>query len=865
MAGASHVGNDVRRRTRAAMAAALASSVSLLALTAAGTVLAQGTPTPETQDLKLPEVRVISTTPAPASSPRRAPSSATTTRPARAPAPTASPAPATESAPVTTDPTVIDRDKVPANTQTLTADDFTRANSPNVTDALFQRVPGVSLSDPNGNGVQQAIKYRGFSASPLQGTPQGLAVYMGGIRLNEAFGDSVNFDLIPTNAIDRADVWSNNPVFGLNALGGAINLGMKNGFTYQGNEVELLGGSFGRTNVSAQAGGQSGDTALYLAAQGMHDDGWRQRSPADVGRFYGDLGWRGDKTELHAVLALASTSFGAIAATPVQLLAQDWTSVYTNPQTTRNQMGVFALNGKHSLTDAWTLQGNVYVRGFRQQHLDGNDGNFERCSNAADPQFRNHLCMQDDGFPRPTPVTPAFRDQFAILDQNNNPIPCPPGAGNTCAGVPYATLDRTKTKATTVGGSLQATDGEKWLGHDNRFVVGASVDHSKVDFNAASELAFIYPDLTVAGNPNIPGMGSIIHTLGGFGYGPVGLVATSTYYGLFATDTFDITRELSVTAGARLNVAKISMADQLGTAPELNTSPTYERLNPVAGLTYKFAPWLNLYGGYSESNRAPTLLELGCADRDKPCLIEGFLVSDPPLKQVVGKTYEAGMRGTFQVPQGRLEWKLGLFRTDTFDDILQLASAIQGRGFFTNVPQTRRQGLEANVEYRAGQWLAHAGYSYIDATYQFSGDLASPNNPLADADGNVHVTPGKHIPMIPMHQFKAGADYAVTPEWTVGGNLVAVGSQFFDGDQANQNPKLPAYAVVNLRTSYQINKSVQLFGFINNLFNTKYLLHGTFFEPQGVANSGLPIALTDQRTEVPGQPLSIYAGVRVKL
>jgi iron complex outermembrane receptor protein len=307
------------------------------------------------------------------------------------------------------------------------------------------------------------------------------------------------------------------------------------------------------------------------------------------------------------------------------------------------------------------------------------------------------------------------------------------------------------------------------------------------------------------------------------------------------------------------------MADQLGTSPELNSSPTFSRINPVAGLTYKYAPWLNYYAGYSESNRAPTPLELGCSDPVRPCLIEGALVSDPPLKQVVGKTYETGLRGTVDLNPGRFDWKLGVFRTDTSDDILRLASVIQGRGFFTNVAATRRQGLEAGVEYRAGPWTAYAGYSFIDATFQFTGDLASPNNPLADADGNIHVTPGKRIPMIPLHQFKVGADYAVTPLWTVGGNMVAVGSQYFVGDEANQNPKLPAYAVFNLRTTYQVSKNVQVFGFINNLFNKKYGLYGTFFAPQGVANAGLPITLTDQRTEVPGQPFSIYAGVRMKL
>src|SRR5438552_12569545 len=172
----------------------------------------------------------------------------------------------------------------------------------------------------------------------------------------------------------------------------------------------------------------------------------------------------------------ASTSVGATAATPVQLLERDDRAVYTTPQTTRNRAALIGLNGTQSLTDTWSLQGNLYIRGFQQHHEDGNLANTERCSNSASPQFRDHLCLQDDGFPRPNPVTTAFRDQFAILDQNNNPIPCPPGSGNTCAPVPYGTIDRTETKAIAFGLSMQAINTGPWFGHGNHFTVGASLD-----------------------------------------------------------------------------------------------------------------------------------------------------------------------------------------------------------------------------------------------------------------------------------------------------------------------------------------------------------------------------------------------------
>src|SRR5437660_4322903 len=237
----------------AAISTSLLSAVSVAALLSAGPSLGQET----TSEIALPSIQVIAPGPLPATSRRPA-------APNRAPSPAARPAARPPPAPA--DPTVIDRDKVPSTTQVLTADDVVRTNSPNITDTLTQRVPGMSLSDPNGNGVQQEVRYRGFAASPLQGAPQGVAVYMGGVRVNEAFGDTVNWDLIPTNAIARADVWSSNPVFGLNALGGAVNIGMKNGFTYQGFEGEVQGGSFGRGSGAAQYGVQRDDVALSLAA-----------------------------------------------------------------------------------------------------------------------------------------------------------------------------------------------------------------------------------------------------------------------------------------------------------------------------------------------------------------------------------------------------------------------------------------------------------------------------------------------------------------------------------------------------------------------------------------------------------------------
>jgi iron complex outermembrane recepter protein len=354
----------------------------------------------------------------------------------------------------------IDRDKVPAMVQTLPAEDFSRVYSPNVVETLAQRIPGITTNDVQGNEFATDLRYRGFAASPVQGTPQGLAVYMQGIRVNEAFGDTVNWDLIPKVAIGRSDIWTNNPTFGLNALGGAISFQMKDGFTYNGTEFDASGGSYGRAGGSLQYGVRNGEWGLYLAAEGLKDDGWRLQSPSRLARYYGDLGWKGTDAEIHLVTSAANNFFGVIGPTPIELLANDYRAIYTWPQTTNNEAALVALNGRYSVTDHWTVQSNLYYRRFNQQHVDGNAAEVEGCRGDQANSLFNTLCLQNQGFPASLPQA-----SFQILNQNGQPIACPPGSGNTCATTPWGTVDRTFTKALTTGASLQFLKVDKVLGH----------------------------------------------------------------------------------------------------------------------------------------------------------------------------------------------------------------------------------------------------------------------------------------------------------------------------------------------------------------------------------------------------------------
>ena len=244
--------------------------------------------------------------------------------------------------------------------------------------------------------------------------------------------------------------------------------------------------------------------------------------------------------------------------------------------------------------------------------------------------------------------------------------------------------------------------------------------------------------------------------------------------------------------------------------------------------------------------------ELACSDPENPCLIESFLVSDPPLEQVVSHTLEAGIRGERILNNGRerLEWSAGLFRTLNTNDIITVFSPIAGRGVFENGGDTLRQGIEANIAYRTDRWFMYANYAFIDATFESALELPAPDNPLAsecisrgaeggedDDEGDddddemrcVFVRPGDRLPGIPQHRFKAGVDYWVTPKWKLGGDLIAVSSQYFFQDDSNLNPQLPGYWRVDLHTSYDLTPRVQIFGIVNNLFYNHYGVFGTFF------------------------------------
>ena len=433
---------------------------------------------------KLPEIRVIATTPVAPPARYAACSCAARPPPGLLPPRLAAP----PRPPPKAVPGAVELDKIPSNVVTVGASAFDGTKAPDLLQSLDRALPGVSLSSQTGNEFQLDLNYRGYVAGPVIGTPQGLAVYQNGVRINEVFGDVVNWDFIPQSAINQLTLVPSNPVYGLNATGGALAFEMKNGYTYHAVEGEVSGGSYGRAVASVQAGGETGNLSGYITADAINDAGWRNNSPSSLRRVYADLGARGDQTEFHVTFTGANNNFSATAATPVQMLAQNWASTYTLPQTTQNQLAFLTASATWKPSDTWTYQAIAYFRNFRQSHVDGNgNGRIERPRYVPIPQL---LCFPNlDG------------TVSNLTTTRGQTVPQPDALGLTSF---LGEIDRTWTTTNSFGGSVQAASSEKLFGHGNNFTIGLSVDRGLVQFATTSELG------TVNANqfPSVQGIGA---------------------------------------------------------------------------------------------------------------------------------------------------------------------------------------------------------------------------------------------------------------------------------------------------------------------------------------------------------------------
>lgn len=721
-------------------------------------------------------------------------------------------------------------EKIAANVQTVNSEQLSDAKTTSLSEYMNRYLGSVSVNEAQNNPLQPDIYYRGFVASHLLGLPQGLSTYVNGVRFNEPFGDSVNWDLVPQGAIDSMALHpGSNPVYGLNTLGGAVAVRTKTGFSAPRHQFEAYGGSWDRHSEELTSGWNNGEFGYFIDLHHFDEKGWRAFSPSKADQVFGTLSWRGDKGSLDLTLAATDNQLRGNGAVPVQLQALDRKAVFTHPDISTNRLFFSELEGSYALTDTIELSGNAYFRQNRIKTFNGDDSDFDECED-------NPLLVCDE-------------EGEIAEDINGNPIV----AGDYVEG---ATNNTSATFMRGRGGSVQAAFNQALFGHENHLIVGANYDYANVHFASDTELA----ELT----ENRGTIGSGIFTR----ENKVRLNTSTETFGIYFSESFDITDKLTATVASRYNHVAIQMANQfIDGEDKLSGEHSFDRFNPSGGLTYQVLDNLNIYGGYSESSRVPTPMELSCADPKDPCRLPNAFLSDPPLKQVVAKTYEAGLRGDFNklLGKGQLKWNAGYFHTVNHDDIIfNRGGDSVSEGFFSNVGQTRRHGVElaTTIDYpqffsEIDDWHFAANYTYLNARFLDNFDIQSP----LDEEQRATVRRGARIPGIPEHMFKASLGVDLWQKLSLAINGTYSGNRPFRGDEANLTPNLSGYWLFNATAEYKVTQNFTVFGKLDNIFDVHYNSFGLYGNPSEVLGD----AFNDNRFVSPGAPRAGWVGIRLSI
>lgn len=757
--------------------------------------------------------------------------------------------------------------KVPANIQVANPTAINNQPGVSIADYMNNNMQGVTVTELGGNPWQPEINFRGYSASSLLGNPQGLSTYIDGVRVNEPFGDVTSWDKIPSFAIGNMQlIPGSNPLYGLNTLGGAIAIQTKSGRDNQGAALEYEAGSWGRQRALAEYGGVSKDGSVdyMIGFQHTTENGWRKYSPSHVNQLFAKTGWQNETTKLDLTYIGADNKLIGNGLTPEFLLSGDRDQIHTRPDITNNYSHFLALNGSHWLSNDTMLSGNVYYKKSNRNTVngDGYEGSF------TDDGLGGSFLT---GYPGITCANPA--DDCEVIG---------------------SVFNRTHTSQNTYGATGQATFNQDLFGKENQFVVGAGYDYSLIRFKQSelinlSSLSESIDDGDITGTTGSdvvfdPTRAPVTTGDGALGQRQtVGLTGKQYTARLFATDTLSLNEFWHLNAGASWNFTRVDNTDTLrGPASAANNfnsltaKDSYTRLNPTVGLTYTPTKNLTVYTSYSESSRAPTAIELGCSNPASPCLLPAALADDPPLNQVVAKTYEFGGRG--QLTDG-IFWNAGIYHAVNHDDIQFTAANTQtGAGYFKNVGRTKREGIDLGLNGVIDRFKWNATYSFVHATYDTDVEFVNASNATGNADGIYTAKSGDRIPAIPQHQMKLRGQYAVTTSWNIGANVVGYSDQFVYGNENNSHRsnsancnngndcatgrgKLGGYFIVNLDSQYNFGNGWKMFAKATNIFDKDYYIAGRLAESLFDA-SGTFGAESKVLSLLPGAPRAAWIGVR---
>lgn len=740
-------------------------------------------------------------------------------------------------------------DQIASPVQTATAADIQNSGALDLGDLMNRRLNGVSLNEMQANPFQMDVNFRGYTASPLLGTPEGLSVYMDGVRQNQPFGDVVSWDLIPKNAISDVTLMpGSDPLFGLNTLGGALSVETKNGTDNPGFDGSFTYGSSNRKQGQASyGGGKATGFNWFVAGNLFHESGWRFDSPSDVRQAFGRLGWRSAKTDVAVTFAYADNTLIGNGLQDFRLLDANYSSVYSIPDSTVNRSPSVNLMLHHTFTNNLTFSANGWYRHIRTNGIDANLNTDSFDQSVYQPNAKEEATLTAAGYTGfPTSGASAANTPFpkwrCIAEALVNG-----DADERCNGIDIYSTEIQND----YGFSGQLTwNTSTGIGH-NEFTAGASVDRGSVNYVQNTQYGYLNPNYTITTVPAWQDGSATDNPVDS----RVNLHGLTPNWSLYFSDTLTLAKKVNATISGRFNRDTVDNSDRINPVAgpgSLDGDYAFQRFNPAVGITWSPISSLNVYGSYTEASRAPTAIELGCADPANPCSLPNALASDPPLQQVVTGTWEAGVRGRPEVSFiHNFNWNVGAFRAENRNDILFVSSVQLGTGYFQNFAKTRREGVDANVDGRTGRVTWGFDYTFLDATYQSDEVLDGSANNTSDSalsgypglDGNIYVHAGNRIPLIPKQSGKAYADFQATSKLVFDLNEVAESSSYARGNEDNAykadgvyylGPGVsPGYAITNFRAQYDLRKWLRLAIQVDNLFDKHY------YTAAQLANTGL--------------------------
>ena len=780
-------------------------------------------------------------------------------------------------------------DKIPSSVQTVKASDLQKSQALDISSYMNQNLSGVYINETQNNPLQADLNYRGYTASPLLGTPQGLSVYLDGVRLNQPFGDVVSWDLIPKNAIKSMQLMpGSNPLFGLNTLGGALSIQTKDGRSSPGGAIQASMGSYARKLTEFEYGGVSNDNSIdyFIAGSYFDENGWRDHSNSEAKQLFGKLGWRNEKTDIKLTYAYADTDLHGNGLIPETFLKQRRQTVYTYPDSTKNDSHFLNLQLSHYFQPNVQLSTNAYYRKIRTNTFNGdlNDdilGSQVGAKSQSIGAFASYrtTCLGE--------LTPTA----------NEP-------GEKCTGV----NNRGNNLQENYGFTAQVSVENKIFGKANTYTVGGGVDLSDIRYKFSSEYGWLSSNTvgaTIIGSgyyrDEVTG-GNIDDALDD---ASVDLKGKTRTWSAFGTDTISLADNLHLTGSLRYNYTKINNRDQqihhnldntINSDASLSGDHVFNRVNPAVGLTFTPIKNYNTYLGYNEGLRAPTSVELGCANPDAPCRLPNAMAGDPPLKAVVSKTWEAGIRAK---ENENLFWSAGVFSGRNTNDIQFINAAGTSAGYFQNVGETQRRGLEALIGTKFNNLSFGGNYTFLDATFETDLTLPGAANSSGTNNGDpysgydsfrtIDVKKGDRLANTPRNILKFYANYQISNNLNVGIDSITISQTYLRGNENNEaqagsctstgagnyytascfrgNGKNPGYTVFNLSAAYKPKTDWTIFGRVNNLFDRDYTTGGvlgiTPYSTDGIMQmSGLKTYANGENFLAPGAPRTAWIGVR---